>query len=101
MSDAQRRLSAALAGRYEIEGPLGAGGMAMVYVAVDLKHHRKVAIKTLRPELAASLGPDRFLREIAVAANLHHPHILPLYDSGQAAEILYYVMPLVEGETLG
>jgi serine/threonine-protein kinase len=74
--------------------------MATVYLAEDLKHHRKVAIKVLRPELAAALGPDRFLREIQLAARLHHPHILPLYDSGEAGGLLYYVMPFVEGESL-
>src|SRR5436309_15411582 len=74
--------------------------MATVYLAADLKHHRPVAIKVLKPELAAALGPDRFLREIEVAANLSHPHILPLHDSGEAAGLLYYVMPYVEGESL-
>src|SRR6184192_2360531 len=74
--------------------------MATVYLAADLKHHRPVAIKVLKPELAAALGPDRFLREIETAARLSHPHILPLHDSGEAAGLLYYVMPWVEGETL-
>src|SRR2546428_11070847 len=74
--------------------------MATVYLAQDLKHHRKVAIKVLEPELAAALGPERFLREIEIAAGLSHPHILPLYDSGEAAASLYYVMPYIEGETL-
>src|SRR3989442_774100 len=74
--------------------------MATVYLAQDLKHHRKVAIKVLEPELAAALGPERFLREIEIAAGLNHPHILPLYDSGEAATSLYYVMPYLEGETL-
>src|SRR5213083_3031362 len=74
--------------------------MATVYLAQDLKHHRKVAIKVLEPELAAALGPDRFLREIEIAAGLSHPHILPLYDSGESGASLYYVMPYVEGETL-
>ena len=94
------RLSSALAGRYRIERELGAGGMATVYLAEDLKHQRKVAIKVLKPELAAALGAERFLREIATTANLRHPHILPLYDSGEASGSLFYVMPLVEGESL-
>jgi serine/threonine protein kinase/tetratricopeptide (TPR) repeat protein len=93
-------LTAALADRYRIERELGAGGMATVYLAEDLKHRRRVAIKVLRPELAQLLGAERFLREIEVIAGLHHPHILPLYDSGEAAGFLYYVMPLVEGESL-
>ena len=90
-------LSAALAGRYRIERELGQGGMATVYLARDLKHERQVAIKVLRPELASALGPERFLREIRTTANLRHPHILPLYDSGDAEGTLFYVMPLVEG----
>ncbi|UCG88060.1 MAG: protein kinase [Gemmatimonadota bacterium] len=94
------RLEAALQDRYRIERPLGAGGMATVYLAHDLKHHRKVAIKVLRPELSASLFTERFLREIEITANLNHPHILPLLDSGEADGSLYYVMPLVEGESL-
>src|SRR5207249_5984941 len=77
------RITVALADRYRIERELGQGGMATVYLAEDLKHHRKVAIKVLRPELAATLGPERFLREIETTANLRHPHILPLYDSGR------------------
>jgi serine/threonine-protein kinase len=104
VSDLQARLQAALADRYRLDRELGAGGMATVYLAHDLKHDRKVAIKVLRPELVHALGPERFLREIATTANLHHPHILPLYDSGRTAEpsgaLLYYVMPLVEGESL-
>ena len=98
--NAELRLSAALADRYRIERELGAGGMATVYLAEDLKHHRKVAVKVLRPELADALGPERFLREIEIAASLRHPHILPLYDSGNADGFLFYVMPLVEGESL-
>ncbi len=74
--------------------------MATVYLAEDLKHHRKVAVKVLRPELAAALGPERFLKEIEIAARLHHPHILPLYDSGEADGFLYYVMPYEEGQSL-
>ena len=80
------RLTAALADRYRIERELGQGGMATVYLAEDLKHHRKVAVKVLRPELAAALGSDRFLREIETTANLRHPNILPLYDSGEAGK---------------
>jgi serine/threonine-protein kinase len=95
-----QRLNTALADRYTIERELGAGGMATVYLAEDLKHHRRVAIKVLRPELAQALGAERFLREITTTANLRHPHILPLYDSGEADSFLYYVMPFVEGETL-
>src|SRR3989454_6320781 len=94
------QLQAALADRYALERELGRGGMATVYLAQDLKHHRKVAIKVLKPELAAALGPERFLQEIEIAAGLTHPHILPLYDSGEATGLLYYVMPYVEGETL-
>jgi eukaryotic-like serine/threonine-protein kinase len=93
-------LAAALADRYRIERELGAGGMATVYLAEDVRHHRKVAVKVLRPELAASMGPDRFLREIEIAAQLQHPHILPLLDSGDAAGFLFYVMPYVQGESL-
>src|SRR5437660_5792682 len=98
--DPLARVQAALAGRYTIERELGRGGMATVYLAQDRKHHRQVAIKVLKPELAAALGPERFLREIDTAARLTHPHILPLHDSGEAAGLLYYVMPYVEGETL-
>jgi serine/threonine-protein kinase len=94
------RLKTALADRYAIEREIGAGGMATVYLAEDLKHHRKVAVKVLRPELAAILGAERFLKEIEVTANLQHPNILPLYDSGEADTFLYYVMPFIEGETL-
>ena len=100
MSEIQERLTAALAGRYDVEGPLGEGGMALVFLATDVKHDRQVAVKVLRPELAASLGAERFLREITVTAKLQHPHILPLYDSGDADGLLYYVMPFVEGESL-
>ncbi len=93
-------LTNALADRYAIHREIGAGGMAVVYLAEDLKHHREVAIKVLRPELAASLGMERFLREIEIAARLSHPHILPLHDSGAVEDILYYVMPYVAGESL-
>jgi eukaryotic-like serine/threonine-protein kinase len=94
------RVRNALADRYRIERVLGEGGMATVYLAEDLKHRRKVAVKVMRPELAATLGADRFLREIEIAAQLSHPHILPVHDSGETAGILYYVMPYVEGESL-
>jgi serine/threonine protein kinase len=94
------RLAAALADRYRVEREVGQGGMATVYLAEDLKHHRRVALKVLRPELAASLGADRFFREIEVAAKLQHPHILPLHDSGEAGPFLYYVMPFVDGDSL-
>ena len=93
-------LSAALAGRYAIERELGQGGMATVYLAHDRRHDRHVAMKVLRPELAAVIGADRFLSEIRTTANLQHPHILPLFDSGEAGSFLFYVMPYVEGETL-
>ncbi len=94
------RLKNALADRYAIQEEIGAGGMATVYLAEDLKHHRKVAVKVLRPELAAVLGAERFVHEIEVTANLQHPNILPLYDSGEADTFLYYVMPYIEGESL-
>ncbi|TFG45167.1 MAG: hypothetical protein E4H41_05785 [Gemmatimonadales bacterium] len=107
MTDPLPRLTAALADRYRIERELGQGGMATVYLAEDLKHRRKVAIKVLKPELAAALGGDRFLREIETTAGLHHPNILPLFDSGEVEKrehgeggLLYFVMPLVEGESL-
>lgn len=94
------RLRAALASRYRIAREAGRGGMATVYLAQDLKHDRQVAVKVLRPELATALGPERFLREIQIAAVLAHPHILPLYDSGEADGFVYYAMPFVEGDTL-
>ena len=100
MPDPVTRLNAALEGRYRIERELGEGGMATVYLADDLKHNRKVALKVLKPELAAVVGAERFLAEIQVTANLQHPHILPLFDSGEADGFLFYVMPYVEGETL-
>jgi eukaryotic-like serine/threonine-protein kinase len=100
MTDIPPRLAEQLADRYVIERPLGRGGMATVYLARDLRHDRHVALKVLRPELAEVIGRDRFLREIQIAANLTHPHILPVHDSGEAAGLLYYVMPYVEGETL-
>ena len=100
MTDLLGRLKAALADRYAIEREIGSGGMATVYLVRDLKHDRHVALKVLHPELAATLGPERFLRQIRIAANLNHPHILSLFDSGEAGGFLYYVMPYVEGETL-
>ncbi len=100
MSDPEVRLTTALSDRYEIEGELGQGGMAIVYLANDVKHDRKVALKVLRPELAAVIGAERFLQEIKVTANLQHPHILPLHDSGEADSFLFYVMPYVQGESL-
>ncbi len=100
MSDVPSRLSAALQGRYDIERELGEGGMAKVYLAQDLRHERKVALKVLKPELAAVVGADRFLAEIKTTANLQHPHILPLFDSGEADGFLFYVMPHIEGESL-
>ncbi len=93
-------LAAALADRYRIDHEIGQGGMATVYLADDVKHDRKVALKVLRPELAAVIGAERFLQEIKTTANLQHPHILPLHDSGEADGFLYYVMPFVEGESL-
>jgi eukaryotic-like serine/threonine-protein kinase len=96
----QSRLTAALADRYRIERELGAGGMATVYLAHDLKHDRRVALKVLKPELAAVLGADRFVIEIRTTAALQHPHILPLFDSGEADGFLFYVMPFIDGETL-
>ena len=100
MTDALARLTVALSDRYTIERELGRGGMATVYLAEDLKHHRKVAVKVLRPELAAALGADRFHQEIEIAAQLTHPHILPLHDSGDADGFLYFVMPYIEGQSL-
>jgi len=100
MSELTERLKVAIADRYVVERELGQGGMATVYLAHDLKHDRKVALKVLRPELAAVIGAERFLQEIKVTANLQHSHILPLYDSGAAEGFLFYVMPYVEGETL-
>ncbi|MGH7583669.1 MAG: protein kinase domain-containing protein, partial [Gemmatimonadales bacterium] len=96
----QDQLQTALGDRYMVEREVGRGGMATVYLAKDLRHNRDVALKVLHPELALSLGPERFLREIQIAARLQHPHIVPLYDSGRAGELLYYVMPFIEGESL-
>jgi serine/threonine-protein kinase len=112
MTDVVGRLKAAFSDRYEILREIGSGGMATVYLDRDLKHERQVAVRVLRPELAAALGSERFLREIKIAASLNHPHILPLLDSGTAEQqptaippdrptaFLYYVMPYVEGESL-
>ena len=94
------RVTSALSDRYRIERELGAGGMATVYLAEDVRHRRMVALKVLRPELSALLGAERFLKEIEVTANLQHPHLLPLFDSGSADGLLFYVMPYVSGETL-
>ncbi|MFN2604557.1 MAG: serine/threonine-protein kinase, partial [Gemmatimonadaceae bacterium] len=93
-------LRAALSDRYTIERELGRGGMATVYLARDVKHKRGVALKVLKPELGAVLGAERFLSEIQVTANLQHPNLLPLFDSGEADGLLYYVMPFVQGESL-
>ena len=98
--DPVTRLNVALQGRYAIQRELGEGGMATVYLADDLKHERKVALKVLKSELAAVVGAERFLAEIKTTANLQHPHILPLFDAGQADSFLFYVMPYVEGESL-
>src|SRR3989338_794896 len=96
----EQQLNAALTGRYDVEREIGAGGMATVYLARDLKHNRKVALKVLKPELGAVLGVERFLSEIQVTANLQHPNLLTLFDSGEANGLLFYVMPFVEGESL-
>jgi len=100
VTDIPSRLAAALVDRYRLEREVGAGGMATVYLAHDLRHDRKVAVKVLRPELAAVIGAERFLAEIKTTAALQHSHILPLFDSGQADGFLFYVMPFVEGESL-
>src|SRR5688572_19333311 len=100
MTNVAARLSTALTGRYTIVRELGAGGMATVYLAHDVRHDRNVALKVLRPELAAVLGAERFLAEIKTTANLQHPHILSLFDSGEADGFVFYVMPCMEGESL-
>ena len=100
MTDVLTRLAGSLADRCEVQRELGAGGMATVYRATDVKHQRDVAIKVLHPDLGAALGSERFLSEIRTTARLQHPHVLPLLDSGEADGLLYYVMPLVTGETL-
>src|SRR5438067_890267 len=98
--DALAQLNASLAGRYSIDREVGRGGMATVFLARDVRHNRKVAVKLLNPELGAVLGVERFLSEIQVTANLQHPNLLPLFDSGEAEGLLFYVMPYVEGESL-
>ncbi len=98
--ESEERLKAVLADRYLIEREIGEGGMATVYLGRDLKHNRQVAIKVLAPHLAQTLGAERFLKEIEFTANLQHPHILPLHDSGEEDTFLYYVMPFVAGESL-
>jgi eukaryotic-like serine/threonine-protein kinase len=100
VGDPRDQLQANLADRYVLERELGRGGMATVYLAQDLKHDRRVALKVLRPEVTAPLGPERFHREIRLAARLQHPHILPVHDSGDAAGQLWYTMPFVDGESL-
>jgi serine/threonine-protein kinase len=94
------RLAGALSDKYRLDRELGAGGMATVYLADDLRHQRKVAVKVIRPELGAAIGAERFSREITTTANLRHPNILPLFDSGEGAGLVYYVMPFIDGETL-
>jgi serine/threonine-protein kinase len=100
VTDTFDALQEALADRYNLERELGAGGMATVYLAHDVRHNRKVAIKVLRPELSAFIGPERFLKEIETTANLQHPNILPLFDSGRVGRTVFYVMPYVQGESL-
>ena len=100
MAELLERLGNALSTRYRLQRELGQGGMARVFLAHDLKYEREVAVKVLRPDLAAEVGAARFLHEIQIAARLHHPHILPLYDSDQADGLVYYVMPYIEGESL-
>ena len=100
MSEFPPLLSAALAGRYEIERELGHGGMATVDLARDLRHGRQVAVKVFQPDIAATLGAERFLREVRIAASLTHPHILGVHDSGEADGFLYYVMPYIRGGSL-
>src|SRR6185312_12743253 len=100
MDETFDHLKAALADRYLLERELGAGGMATVYLAHDPRHNRKVAIKIMRPEVATVIGSERFLKEIETTANLQHPHILPLFDSGRVDGTVFYVMPYVQGESL-
>ncbi|HEY2825403.1 MAG TPA: serine/threonine-protein kinase [Gemmatimonadales bacterium] len=94
------QLNSALSGRYVVDRRIGEGGMATVYLAMDVRHNRRVALKVLKPDLGAVVGVERFLSEIQVTANLHHPHLLPLFDSGGADGLLFYVMPYVDGESL-
>src|ERR1044071_8775210 len=98
--NALAQLNSSLTGRYTIDREIGAGGMATVYLARDVRHERRAALKVLTPELGAVLGVERFLSEIKVTANLQHPNLLPLFDSGEADGLLFYVMPYVEGESL-
>ena len=100
VNDLQKRLESGLTGRYTVERPLGEGGMAVVFLARDLRHERAVAVKVLRPDISAEIGAERFLREIKMAASLTHPHILPVFDSGNAGGLLFYVMPNMEGQSL-
>ena len=100
MDTLQSRLTDSLAGRYSLARELGEGGMAIVYLAHDLRHDREVALKVLRPEISAEIGAERFLLEIKLAAGLTHPHILPVFDSGEATGLLFYVMPSMEGRSL-
>ena len=100
MADLQERLRAALRDRYAVESEIGRGGMATVYLAEDLKHRRKVALKVMDPEISAVVGTERFLAEIETTANLQHPHILPLFDSAEADGLLYDVMPFLDGQEL-
>src|SRR5712691_5742217 len=100
MTSLQERLESGLSTRYALERELGQGGMAIVFLAQDLRHDRKVALRVLRPEISVEIGAERFLREIKMAAGLTHPHILPVYDSGDAGGLLYYVMPNMEGHSL-
>src|SRR5262245_47588508 len=100
MSSPSSRISGALSGRYHLEQEIGAAGLATHYLPQDLRHDRRLALKVLRADLAAVIGAERFLAEIRLTANLQHPHILPLFDSGEADSFLYYVMPFVEGESL-
>ena len=100
MTTLQQRLESGLGPRYVIERELGQGGMAVVFLARDMRHDRRVAVKVLRPEISAEVGAERFLREIKMAAGLTHPHILPVFDSGEADGLLFYVMPNMEGRSL-
>ena len=100
MFELQSRLANGLSTRYALDRELGQGGMAVVFLAHDLRHDRQVALKVLRPEISAEIGADRFLREIKLAAGLTHPHILPVFDSGEADGLLFYVMPSMEGRSL-
>jgi len=100
MTHAYERFASAIHDQYRLQHAVGEGAMATVFLAEDVKHRRKVAVKVLKPELSATLAHDRFMREIELAAGLTHPHILPVHDSGEAEGFLYYVMPYIEGESL-